>query len=77
MAETTRLYLAGRDKALIVNGSADEVQSALVAGGGAMIRLADDDGDVLIVNPAHVSHLEPGPDPERDMPMIEVYPRNG
>lgn len=74
MAETsttTRLYIAGRDTAFIVSGSPDAVQTALVAGGGAMVPLDDDYGDVVIVNPAHVTHLAPGPEAGQ-MPVIDI-----
>ena len=57
MAET-ELYIAGRDRSITIKGSPSEVQAALTRGGDAMIALENRGGDIVIVNPAHVSHLE-------------------
>lgn len=76
MAEitTTQLYIAGRASAITVKGTPSQVQGALTGGGGAMVQLEEEGGgDVLIVNPAHVSYLEPGFDPDM-MPLISVHP---
>ena len=66
----SRIHLSHGD-VVIINQDPGELLGALNSPAGLLVRLQRDDGERVLVNPAHVVYVEPYTSPE---PMVASVP---